>query len=372
MTCQKRLFVFGAGASVHAGYPLASKLWPALANWAKTNFSESHLVRDVVEFMDSAFDLSKSFELLLTDLDDRIERLHATASPTDDERMMKALLVSLRNGLTQMLLSYFDAIRSQPAELYNTFAAKVLKAGDSIITFNYDLALDRELAHTDKWDISDGYGFELDTVPRTKSACTLLKLHGSANWRGELFQGMTGFLQMSFEERSLGQRPIIQASEFEFLGCSGRSDPKAHGANASIHSLIMPTAKKQFYKQTGVGREWEEFWNSLWSQAAAALRSANEVYMIGYSAPEYDTRARNLFATSINENAKLRVCCHDGTLGVSESLKVLSLDARPALQGRRLLENDGLLFTPILSNEKTQKPRTRAKIPVTLAHAIGI
>lgn len=28
-----RTFVFGAGASVHSGYPLASKLWSALERW---------------------------------------------------------------------------------------------------------------------------------------------------------------------------------------------------------------------------------------------------------------------------------------------------------------------------------------------------
>jgi hypothetical protein len=67
-----KTFIFGAGASVHAGYPLAAELWFAMEDWARATFPESHDFRNAVDTMNAEFDLSKSFELVLTDLDDRI------------------------------------------------------------------------------------------------------------------------------------------------------------------------------------------------------------------------------------------------------------------------------------------------------------
>lgn len=130
---------------------------------------------------------------------------------------------------------------------------------------------------------------------------------------------------------SLGQRPIVGPSEFEYLGYSNASDPQGHNGRVSIECLIMPTAKKQFFNQTSLGREWEGFWNSLWSRAGEALATSDEVHLIGYSVPEYDARARELLAKRIEKNAQIRVCCHSGTTGVVESLKHLgNIHVQPA------------------------------------------
>jgi len=210
----------------------------------------------------------------------------------------------------------------------------VLAPGDAVITFNYDLALDREMKRAGKWSIGNGYGFEIDTVSLGDSPCKLFKLHGSTNWRGELFRGSEGFGQTSWEDLSLGQRPIIDPSEFQFLEYGNASDPQCHNGRARIESIIMPTANKKFFNGTSLGREWEGFWDSLWLQAGEALNSSNEVYLIGYSVPGYDARARDLLGKRFNKNAAVRVCCRNGTADVIESLKKLihlgNTDIQPA------------------------------------------
>ena len=96
----------------------------------------------------------------------------------------------------------------------------------------------------------------------------------------------------------------------------------------------MPTANKKFFNGTSLGREWEGFWDSLWLQAGEALNSSNEVYLIGYSVPGYDARARDLLGKRFNKNAAVRVCCRNGTADVIESLKKLihlgNTDIQPA------------------------------------------
>lgn len=318
-----KTFIFGAGASVHAGYPLASALWDAMERWVRANFSEPSYLRSAVDTMNAEFDVSKSFELTLTDLDNRIEQLSRSESLAPDSIREKVLLVYLRDAVKSMIRLYFDAVRSQSADIYRTFASHVLMPGDAIITFNYDLALDRELKRSGKWNIGDGYGFTINGSSFGNSPCKLLKLHGSTNWRGELFKDLSGFFQGGWNDMSLGQRPSIDRSEFEYLGYTSFSDPECHDARTRVESMIMPTANKRFYIETSLGREWEGFWDSLWLQASAALEQSEEVHIIGYSAPKYDTRARDLLAASIHERARIRVCCRSGTSGVIASLKEL-------------------------------------------------
>ena len=329
-----RTFIFGAGASVHAGYPLAAELWRVMEGWTRATFPEGHDFRNAVDTMNAEFDLCKSFELVLTDLDDRIEPFLKQRPATPEGIREKVMLVCLRVALKTMIPLYFNSLRSQPAELYRIFADQVLAPGDAVITFNYDLALDREMKRAGKWSIGSGYGFKIGNLSFGDSPCKLFKLHGSTNWRGELFQGMLGFFQVNPADLSLGQRPIIDPSEFEYLGYSNASDPQCHNGRTKIEGLIMPTANKKFYNETSFGREWEGFWDSLWLQAGEALNSSNEVYLIGYSVPEYDARARDLLAKRIDTGAAIKVCCHNGTAGVVESLKKLkhfgNIDVQPA------------------------------------------
>ena len=329
-----RSFIFGAGASVHAGYPLAAELWRAMEAWTRETFAEGHDFRNAVNTMNTEFDLSKSFELVLTDLDDRIEPFLKQRPTTTEGIQEKVMLIYLRYAVKTMIPLYFNSLRSQPAELYRTFANNVLAPGDAVITFNYDLALDREMRRTGKWDIGNGYGFNINNLTVTDSPCKLFKLHGSTNWRGEVFQGSEDFGQTSWEDLSLGQRPIIDRSEFEFLEYSDVSDPQDHRGRVRIESIIMPTARKQFYNETTFGREWEKFWDSLWLLAGEALSRTNEVYLIGYSVPVYDARAGNLIETRLGSGAVMTVCCRNDTTGVIESVRKLlahrNIDVRPA------------------------------------------
>ncbi len=173
------------------------------------------------------------------------------------------MLVFLWSRIQTMIPLYFNSIRSGPAEVYQAFARDVLAPADAVITFNYDLAIDREMKRAGKWSIGNGYGFEIDTAAFGRSPCALLKLHGSTNWHGEHFQGMRGFFQVNPSNLSLGQRPIMDPSEFDFLGYRGGNDPECHGGRTRSESLIMPAANKRFFTETSMGREWETFWDSL-------------------------------------------------------------------------------------------------------------
>jgi hypothetical protein len=330
-----RTFIFGAGASCHAGYPLASDMWRALERWVHGPPSPEISFVTALQEINARFDFSRSFELALSDFDDRIEQLSKPESISSRDLKEKLSLQGLRHTLTCIILRYFDSLRSHPAEVYETFAKNVLTPGDAMITFNYDIALESALMRSGKWSVGNGYGFTIDVGSFGTSACKFLKLHGSTNWRGQLFQNRPGAGGVSLQNLSLGKRPVIPNREMEYLGYANISDPEACNGGRGVECLIWPTAKKRFFTPTSYGREWEGFWNLLWSQASGALNASEEVVLIGYSAPEYDSRARRLLATLAHSRASIKVCCHTATTSVVESLQKLGLTHAQATRATR-------------------------------------
>ncbi|HUI41400.1 MAG TPA: hypothetical protein VL523_05475 [Terriglobia bacterium] len=283
-----RVFVLGAGASVHAGYPLTNDLGPKLVKWASENAAQPN-----VPWIDTS-------------------SLLGHGSLGDIEEIVTALEASKKDGgtlagLREALCAYFDSIRPVEAELYGRLADSV-GIGDTILSFNYDLSLELELRRRGKWQVRDGYGFEVGIPAIPRSPLKLLKLHGSTNWTDLPFGGARGTFLASGE--SLGDRPVFPWG-FDHLGYPGVSDPRyVLGPLIRSGSLVLPSRKKEYFVRTSLSpREREGFWNSLWAQATEALRQAAEVTLIGYSVPAADERAQKLIFGCRNSTAAVTVCC---------------------------------------------------------------
>ena len=74
--------------------------------------------------------------------------------------------------------------------LISKFFNKHFSNLSSIITFNYDLIIERFLFKQDLWFPKDGYGFNIKNIPQIssiyndkKSSIPILKMHGSLNWK---------------------------------------------------------------------------------------------------------------------------------------------------------------------------------------------
>jgi hypothetical protein len=302
-----KAYVFGAGASVHAHYPLASKLWPSVEEWVRRE-PLAHIYRSAADNLHELFDTSKPFEMFLTELDDRI-------SHTSDQ-----FLVSLRNHAQMMVYDYLNSIRGHPAELYRLFAERILTAQDTVITFNYDVSLDRELCRSGKWNVFTGYGFVMDQPfgfatdqPTASQPCKLLKLHGSTNWIAQVLGGLQGAGAVPPDEPLLGWRPVIPTPEMIYLG-TDLVDRRFRTGTGFAPMLIMPAANKKFFIPTSFdARELEGFWNTLWFQAREAIAASDEVHIIGYSLPEYGNRARDLLLRTMRRETEVSICCRSAT-----------------------------------------------------------
>jgi hypothetical protein len=214
-------------------------------------------------------------------------------------------------GLRNAISGYFDSVRANDAALYRQLAQAVVQPADVLISFNYDVSLDRELRRAEKWNPGTGYGFDVGVKGLPPSATTLLKLHGSTNWMDLLFDGLRGGQTSVGGGDAHGPRPVLLPQEFEFLECPGITDPRFSGGGMTRNgSMILPSRDKRFYVSTSSNPgERKDFWSLLWGQAAKALGEADEIVIVGYSLPSADGHARRLVLDERNRDAKLTICC---------------------------------------------------------------
>ena len=149
-----RVFVLGAGASRHAGYPILRDLWAGISSWIQTG--EGHasefigLDRQPAPIPQVSSKTSKCFG-----------KLSKTrfAMQNLDKRQFFALR---RELLLSALISFFRSVgASKSLTRVGSLHAITFCPGDVVVTFKLDVSLEKELRLCDKWQVFDGYGFLL-------------------------------------------------------------------------------------------------------------------------------------------------------------------------------------------------------------------
>ncbi len=147
---------------------------------------------------------------------------------------------------------------------------------DTVITFNYDLAIEHALEALGLYCTCGFGGEEADfdaavcrPEPDPSAALRLLKLHGSVNWaRPEDPHG----------------KLTIRRSYDEVRGLKG------------IPALVPPTWQKSF----------GDVLLPAWNAAIKELSTATRVIIAGYSVPETDLHFKYLLAAGLQDNISLR------------------------------------------------------------------
>ena len=226
----------------------------------------------------------------------------------------------LRATLRSCLREYFKGIRGT-ASLYARLAEKLL-SGDTVVTFNYDVSLENELARVQKFSVCGGYGFEAAWDER-KSEVIILKLHGSLNWIGSIFGGARGGSSGMFAS-ALGNRPFVDNTDSVLSGYPPEvldNGFRGGGVLDASATLILPTYEKKFSISTSLGDEWVEFFESIWSKATECLQSTDCIVVIGYSMPEADRRARDMLLVNANKVADILLCCASANMQLKEEFE---------------------------------------------------
>jgi hypothetical protein len=309
-------YVLGAGASRNAGYPLANTMASEVLEWMKSpkHDPSSYAARypATARFIEELFGTPGNIEDLISAIQKLIQDYE---HGTPEQRTTRTIVANEYGVFQTAVRAWFAEIQQGPAlqsQVYRDFAKSVISNGDCIITFNYDVSLERELKLAGKFEVGDGYGFLIDNLP-TGSSTRVLKLHGSTNWLALLFGGITSGPVAFSPGNTLGSRPVIPKNELTFMGYTGASDPKFGKGGAALPVMIFPARSKNFYFSANTGVEYADFWNDLWRQAAIALGASTRVVICGYSLLAVDDRARSLLLQSPPKNVEIVIASGNDT-----------------------------------------------------------
>lgn len=270
------VYVVGAGFSAGLGYPLTSDLLFRL--WQKIDDGLKSRLENVIRFHHPSFnpDRFASFpnvEQLLSEM--LVNEQLFDASRQYEGNFKKSDLLQLQKDLLLEIAGWFHEI-SKAREPGGTrmawlkqFQERVRNENAAIISFNWDLELDR-LFFDDGLDDSS-YGFP--NVASNKPV--LLKPHGSLNW----FEEEHGkFLKDSkrveiFE--SQGKDAV-----YAFLGFRA---PISKRGRTYTPLIVPPVYLKNFEKPV---------FRPLWRNCTSVLSTAKRIVFLGYSMPSADLHAQ--------------------------------------------------------------------------------
>ena len=166
--------------------------------------------------------------------------------------------------------------------LLERFRQQFLSSDTTVITFNYDLILERFLFKEGLWSPHDGYGVQVQVqeakqpIEDNHTSIPILKLHGSLNWEREV----GGRLTLSWHDDH--QQPFFPGYLKNDRGLSfdyqGAHSPKAW----ILPSWVKPIETSPL--------------PIVWRRAARALEEADDICVIGYSLPPADAAVISLLS----------------------------------------------------------------------------
>ncbi len=276
MTERQCVYVIGAGFSAGLGYPLTSDLLVRL--WDRLNDPFKTQLGRVIRFHHPGFNPARftsfpNVEQLLSEMQVN-EQLYG-ASRQYEGKFTKAQLQDLQTDLLLNIASWFHEISSEispsaPMTKWLTrFRDQVIEENAAIISFNWDLILDKLLF--DGGISGTSYGFSKGSAANP----VLLKPHGSLNW----FEKYLGTHLKSIKRTAIfspkGPDTIYAFREFRA--------PVSKLGRTYTPLIIPPIYLKNFEKPV---------FKALWKNCTTALSTAKKVVFLGYSMPLADLHAQ--------------------------------------------------------------------------------
>jgi hypothetical protein len=304
----KTVFILGAGASKQAGAPLMSEFVARARDLESRSGDDGpyfkkvfRAIRDLRQLYFKSYVDPKNIEDIFGAFE--MGRLIGRFGdyPTQE---IDALVVAIKRVIVKTLeLSIVFSRHGEvimPAHPYPDFISivKALTARDgdsacSILTFNYDIAID--------------FGLYLRNMAMdyclTGSSSTpglkLLKLHGSVNWGKCSGCGSVVPWQIADFVKENPYGPPEPGGRFILrIGSNLGGRPHECRGALSIEPLLVPPTwnKTEYHGQL----------SRVWKDAAQELSEAENIFVIGYSLPESDLFFKYLFALGTIGDVELR------------------------------------------------------------------
>jgi len=233
-------------------------------------------------------------------------------SPAEALRDQATFLDASRMLAEVITTAQIKALSAPPPDWLTTLVRYWRRLKETVITFNYDVLVERGYMHTSTIDGDRRFAVDLYALPlaplQTRGSSIagigrspsfrLLKLHGSTNW--------------FYSGPGAGPSDMIYDSGLYELHWPAAAhdivDPDIDVLTADKTPLLIPpvAVKTAFYENSALQVQWQA--------AARAISEAEEVVLMGFSVPMTDLLVRDLIATNLPNSAGVVVVNPDTAL----------------------------------------------------------
>lgn len=275
----RRVFVLGAGASKACGLPLTNEILPRIIPKIAERSIRKRL-RDFISYLYPYFNKKwgnyPNLEELLGQFDiylkfsDKVKTKHRF--PIDE-------IENLRDELLRAICIFLTSHPDEriPKSRIDDLAAD-LRPADIVISFNWDLTLERSLT---KRDPSATWSYVQDD-----GSITILKPHGSVNWFDSKKIRLSKDKTSPLTPNTDGPLRVFKPLRFPH-----------------VEKKIVPVIVPPVFNKEWPYPEFDEIWRDTWT----ALAETDALYIIGFSLPPEDLHVRFVMRTALRINEKKRV-----------------------------------------------------------------
>ena len=299
----RAVYVLGAGFS----HNFNRETFPLLRDFLSAA-KDSWIYAPENEHEELAHVISKHFhDPLYPDIEKVLSFL--SASPLHDRSLTSEHRSLLYDELVEIIVRLLSEASKSSSEsdhnaaIYRQFVARLAATEATIITFNYDLLIERLLERASNWQRYYGYGAHIPnaytampTSPHTfqsqmwreepdvnRSSVTLLKLHGSINWGTPIIA--------DGQSNAIYQIPIREGVSIADVAI--RTELGSPFTQYFKPVIVPPVLDKSTWFRHPTFRV-------LWNMAMEAIDNAETITFIGYSLPVTDFMAEFMFRQGVN------------------------------------------------------------------------
>jgi hypothetical protein len=306
----ENVFILGAGASFESGAPLMGNFLDVAEELLMTNavndyreafqevfsiisdlqiiHSKSYLQLDNIETLFGAIEMARIIDRMGTRTGDGIFVARESLIKLIVKTLEKTIKLPASERSVSPSKSYLDF-----ASLISDLRSNPNKSSSTIISFNYDVALDFALHYTHQ---DADYCL---SHSNNSSRLHYLKLHGSINWgrckhcKDIIPYHFSDYFRKYSWNRLFGEVKNVLLTPSEHLHDLSHCNETVD----NIPVIVPPTWNKTDYQGT---------LTNVWKQAAEDLSTARNIFVIGYSLPESDAFFRYLFALGTAGESRIK------------------------------------------------------------------
>jgi hypothetical protein len=278
---RRRVFILGAGVSASCGIAVARDILKYAIEDLKTKRSaEAERIHDVLRYLYPGFDEDLGN---YPNVEDFLHFIEVAINFNRDFLESTVLSVEKLKKVKQITLKAFTdyiwQLMSDPSRqrFVHDFVTNNLRPGDTVVTFNWDLTIERALEN-----YPGDPGFEYVYSRRRKQPeFSLLKPHGSVDWfETSKLDGLKCERKIEKHDKELCYYPQFHLGEVPDLR---RIAPV----------IVPPLASKRFKFR---------FLHRTWRGILRAVADATELHVLGYSLPKEDQFAKYVLRRAIRNN----------------------------------------------------------------------